>query len=238
LGFGLLLAGLLLLFFTKSKFRVHFSLIYLCLAILGIAPIDTTTSFPAAFFMGLGLGAVVAIPYLVTRFASKEKVIQFPAFGKGKNNWPLSRWGWLLFVLLVAYLLLPFMLRDTGAYLNWWDLQPDFWKLTEAYIGLNLVGLWDELFFVCTVLALLRQHFPFVVANFAQSVLFTSFLYALAFTGWCFLVIFPFALTQGYIFKATKSLVYILAIHLSIDFILHFALVYLHFPEAFPYFIT
>lgn len=234
-GYSLLATGTILLSFTSVKFRQHFTLIYLCLFILSIAPIGTTTKIPDALPMALGLSSVVLLPLLITRLIYREKSIQFPNFRD--RDWNARRWLYLFFILVVAWLLIPFMLRHTGSYMNW-QFDSGFWPELEAYIGLNLVGIWDELFFVCTVLALLRIHFPFAVANIAQAVLFTSFLYNLAFVGWCVFVIYLFALLQGYIFKQTKSLLFILAIHLTVDLVLHLAIVYLHYPQDFPYFLT
>jgi len=234
-GYILLGLGTLLLQVTSPKFRRHFILIYLCLFILSITPIGTTTKVPDAIPMAIGLSSVVFLPLVITRLIYREKSIRFPNFRD--RHWNGRRWLYLLFIFVAAWLLIPFMLRDTGSYVNW-QFPPGFWPGLEAYIGLNLVGIWDELFFVCTVLALLRQHFPFWTANFAQAVLFTGFLYTLAFIGWCVFVIYLFALLQGYIFKQTKSLLFILAIHLTVDLVLHLAIVYLHYPADFPFFFT
>lgn len=234
-GYILLAIGTVLLQLTSARFRKHFLLIYLSLFILSITPIGTTTKIPDAIPMVVGLGSVVLLPFIITRFVYREQSIQFPNLRD--RSWNARRWLYLLFIFVAAWLLIPFMLRDTGSYLNW-QFEPGFWPEFEAYIGLNLVGIWDELFFVCTVLALLRIHFPFVVANLAQAVLFTSFLYTLAFVGWCVFVIYLFAILQGYIFKQTKSLLFILAIHLTVDLVLHLAIVYLHYPQDFPYFFT
>lgn len=235
LGFALVALGVLSLPFCAPDFRRHFLLIYFCLAVLGLTPIDTTTDLPYSFFMGIGLVSVVAVPFFVTRKVYKGRVIVFPNLRD--RHWPKARTFYLLFAALAAYLLLPLMMRSGDSYLNW-RLEPGTWDLTVAYFGLNFVGIWDELFFVITILALLRHHFPFHVANFAQAVLFTSFLYALGFQGWAFIVVYIFALAQGLVFRQTKSLLYILAIHLTIDLVLHLVLVYLHFPDKFPYFIT
>jgi len=235
IGFALVAFGLATLPLCSKDFQKNFLLIYFCLAVLGITPIGTSTALPLAFYMGIGLALVVAVPFLVTRKIYKTKLIIYPNLTQ--RVWRRSWTFYLLFAAFAGYLLLPLMLRSDNSYLNW-QLQPDFWNLTVAYFGLNFVGVWDELFFVITVLAILRNHFPFYIANLAQAVLFTAFLYTLGFGGWCFVVIFVFALAQGLVFRQTKSLLYILAIHLTIDLVLHLALVYLHYPDLFPYFIT
>lgn len=234
-GFSLFAASALLLIFCQREFRRHMFLLLFGLLVLGITPIGTSTSYPEGTLMGLGLTTAVVVPYLITRYVYKSNAISFPSFKEKGMRW--TGIPYLLFAALAAYLLLPVMLRSTESYHNW-QIQPDLWNLAEAYIGLNFVGIWDELFFVCTVFALLSRFFPFWAANIAQAFVFTSFLYVVGFEGWSAIVIYIFALTQGYVFKRTKSLLYILAIHLTIDLVLHFVILYLHYPHLAPYFIT
>lgn len=233
LGFSLLALGIVSLWGCRVEFRRNILLLYACLLVLFIIPIGTTTAYPEAFYMGIGLATVVLMPLLVTKKIYKNNLIQFPSLRE--RNWPQRRTFYLLLIAAIGYLLIPFMLKDTNSYPNW-SFAPDFSSAFQAYVGLNAVGIWDELFFVCTVLAVLRGFFPFMVANFAQAILFTSFLYVLAFKGWSVVVIFLFALLQGYIFKKTKSLLFILAIHLTVDLVLHLAIFYLLYPNLFPYF--
>lgn len=235
IGLSLAAIGLLCLTGCSVNYRSNVVLLYISLLVLYFIPIGTTTALPQSLFMGLGLAFVVLMPYVVTKYVYKNNLIRFPSLHD--KNWTWHRTAYLLGIAVLSYLLIPFMLRDTNSYVNW-DYPPDFWSNVVAYLGLNAVGIWDELFFVCTTLAILRNFFPFALANIAQAVIFTSFLYVLAFKGWSVPVIFIFALLQGYAFQATKSLLFILAIHLTIDLVLHFAILHLHYPELFPYFIT
>ena len=114
----------------------------------------------------------------------------------------------------------------------------DLAGISLLFIGTNALGIWDELFFIITVLALLRRHLPFFWANAIQAVLFTAFLYELGFRGWAPLAIYPFALLQGIVFKKTHNLLYIIAIHLTIDFVLFLALINAHHPHLVDIFIT
>jgi membrane protease YdiL (CAAX protease family) len=234
-GFLLLDLGLLMLFFCSTSFRRDFILLYFCLWLLGITPINTSTDFPHALYMGITLFLVVFVPYIVSKKMYKNYLIRFP-FHHGRS-WRTTEILYILITAGIAYLLLPIMLRNTGSYHNW-IIKPGLYNLAKSYVGLNAVGIWDELFFVSTVLAILRAHIRFAWANLIQAVIFTSFLYTLGFQGWSFIVIFLFALTQGYIFKRTESLLYILTIHLTFDLILHLTLVYLHYPSWLPFFIT
>lgn len=234
-GFIILGIGIITLFFCKKDFRNNILLIYFSLALLGITPINTSTSYPHTLQMGIALFLVVFIPYIMTKYVYKNHLVRFP-FHHGRK-WYKSEIWYIIITAGIAYLLLPYMLRDTGSYLNW-EIKPGLYNLTESYIGLNVVGIWDELFFVSTVLGILRHHFDFRLANLIQAIVFTSFLFTLGFQGWSFIIIFIFALVQGYIFKRTDSLLYILAIHLTFDLILHLTLVYLQHPDWLPIFIT
>lgn len=185
--------------------------------------------------MGIPLVLAIALPFIITRYLYKEKTIRFP-FHHGRN-WYKSEILYILITATIAYLLLPFYLRDTGAYLNW-TVPTDPQGLFVLFLGTNGLGTWDELFFVSTVFAILRKHFPFPLANAAQAVLFTSFLFELGFTGWAPLVLYPFALSQGFIFKKTDSLLYVITIHLTLDLILYLALINAHHPGWLHIFFT
>lgn len=235
LGWIILGMGVVVLYFCEPEFRKYIGLIYGSLALLGITSIDTDISYGHMFSMGLTLLLAVSIPYCVSRYVYKDHVIRFP-WHHGRN-WYKKEVYYILFTVVVSYLFLPFYLRDTGAYLNW-SVDPGAHNLTRLFIGTNALGIWDELFFVSTVLGILRRFLPFTWANIIQSVLFTSFLYELGFTGWIPPILYLFALLQGYVFKKTDSLLYVVTIHLSLDFILYLALIDAHHPTWIPIFIT
>lgn len=234
-GYILLGVGMLGLLLCAPSFRKNILLVYLSVALLGITPINTSVEFPHTLLMGVPLFLTVFVPYWLTRKVYKNNAVRFP-FHHGRR-WYKTEILYIFITAGLAYLILPFMLRETGSYLNW-DIQPGAWNLTESYVGLNVVAIWDELFFVSTVLGIFRMHLPFWAANMAQAVIFTSFLYTLGFQGWCPVVVYLFALSQGYIFKKTDSLLYVLTIHLTLDLVLHLTLVYLHYPSWLPFFIT
>jgi membrane protease YdiL (CAAX protease family) len=234
-GFMMLAFGLLGLLICSSDFRRNIALVYGCAALLGITPINTDTNFPHTLAMGVPLFLVVFAPYYISKNIYKNRLVRFP-FGKGRE-WKKRELGYVLFTVVVGFLILPPMLRSGNSYMNW-EILPGAYNLMESYIGLNVVGIWDELFFISTVLGIFRRHLPFWLANIAQAVFFTSFLYTLGFQGWSPFVIFPFALSQGYIFMKTDSLLYVLTIHLTLDLVLHLALVYLHYPDWLPFIIT
>ena len=235
IGWSLLVLTALLFLLTEINFRRDMALIILSLGLLGITPINTDITFLHIFQMGTTLFLAVAIPYLVTRKLYKEKTIRYP-FHHGRK-WYKKEIFYIIVTATIAFLVLPFYLRNTGSYHNW-TVQLGLFKLTILYIGTNMLGTWDEFFFVSTVLAIFKKYFPFPVANAAQAVIFTSFLYALGFRGWAPFVLYPFALSQGYIFKQTDSLLYVLTIHLTLDLVLYLALIHAYYPNLLPIFFT
>jgi membrane protease YdiL (CAAX protease family) len=111
-------------------------------------------------------------------------------------------------------------------------------EILRLFVGVNGVGLWDELFFVCTVFALLRHHFPFWTTNLLQSVMSVSFLWELGYRGWGPLPTVPFALLQAYIFQRTRSLLYVVTVHLTFDLIIFGILVHADNPGLADVFVT
>ena len=102
--------------------------------------------------------------------------------------------------------------------------------IARLFVGVGAVGIWDELFFICTVLALLRRHFPMWQANLLQAIVFVSFLWELGYQAWGPLLTIPFALLQGYIFVRTRSLAYVVTVHLLFDAVVFLVLVHAHNP--------
>jgi hypothetical protein len=114
-----------------------------------------------------------------------------------------------------------------------WTLgaEADPAEIRRLFIGINLVGIWDELFFVNTVFALLRSLFSFRVANVIQAVLYTAVLYDMAFTGCGIFIVFFFAWTQGAMFEKSESLLWVLLVHLIVDYFLVAFIVQTYYPD-------
>jgi hypothetical protein len=222
-GWALLPFGLVVLTFAEADFRKDFILIYISLTLLGITPITTDISTGHFIQMGLTLTLAILVPLLLSRRFGRPLIFRF----HHGRRWLKREVGYIVFTAVISYFLLPFYLKSTGAYLNW-SVEPNWDSVIRLFIGTNALGIWDELFFVNTVLWIYRRHLPFTTANLLQAVLFTSFLFELGFTGWGPIMIFVFAVIQGVVFRKTDSLFYVITIHLTLDFILFLALVYLH----------
>ena len=125
-------------------------------------------------------------------------------------------------------------------FFNWTPQMPLQWPLaadhgaaqvTRLILGINCVGIWDELFFINTVYGLLRGVFPARVANAAQAVVYTSVLYDMAFTGHGVWIVYLFALTQGTMYEKSRALLYVLIVHLIVDVFLVLAIVQHYYPN-------
>lgn len=175
----------------------------------------------------LALGGAVVVPYAVSRWLYRDRAIAFPWRGGGR--WRGWQWAWLGAVLVLGWLILPFYFITSGVYLNWPIVDtPDL--IGRLFIGVGAVGIWDELFFICTVFALLRRHFADAAANVLQAIVFVSFLWELGYRAWGPVLTIPFALLQAVIFLKTRSLGYVVTVHLLFDAVVFAVLVHAHNP--------
>ena len=110
--------------------------------------------------------------------------------------------------------------------------------IARLFVGVGAVGIWDELFFICTVFALYRRHFPLWQANIWQAMIFVSFLWELGYQSWGPLLTIPFALVQGAIFQLTKNLAYVITVHLLFDLVVFLVLIHGHNPSWPTIFVT
>lgn len=210
------------------------SLIVMGLGIVRLIPLAAELDNLAMLRFTLALGGAVAVPYLVSRFIYRDRATSFPWRGDG-GRWTRAQWIWLVAVIVLAWLILPFYFISSGVYQNWPEVDTvDL--IVRLFIGVGAVGIWDELFFICTVFALLRRHFPFWTANVLQSIVFVSFLWELGYRAWGPILTIPFALVQGLIFVKTRSLSYVVTVHLLFDAVVFAVIVHAHNPHLFDVF--
>ncbi|MDR6437651.1 membrane protease YdiL (CAAX protease family) [Paenarthrobacter nicotinovorans] len=233
-GYGMLLASVATAAVIDRELMRHLALIAAGMTIFSLVPLNADLSTQHMALMGGALALAVLAPWLVSRFVYREDIIKFPV--NTGRKWPLAAKLYLVGVVALGYFILPVYLISTGVYQNWPDASdPDiFWRL---FLGVNAVGIWDELFFICTTFTLLRRHFPDWLANLLQAVVFSSFLWEIGYQSWGPLLTFPFALLQGYTFKLTKSFTYVVSVHLLFDFVLFLALVHAHNRDWLPIFL-
>lgn len=225
-GYAAIGTALVVAAFVDRMLLRDLSLIALGLGIISLVPLNADLSTLHMVQMGLALALAVIVPWSISRFLFREKTIKFPVM-TGKP-WSFAAKLYLPGVVILGYLILPVYLISTGVYQNWPDATEDpivFWKL---FLGVNSVGIWDELFFICIAFTLLRRHFPTWLANILQAIIFCSFLWEIGYQSWGPFLTFPFAMLQGYTFSLTKSLSYVVSVHLLFDFVLFLALVHAH----------
>jgi len=205
------------------------SLIAIGLLIVSSIPLKAELDNLAILRFAIALGGAVVVPYVVSRWIYRDHAIRFPWRGGGR--WMRFQWLWLVAVLALGWLILPFYFITSGVYANWPVVDtPDL--IARLFVGVGAVGIWDELFFICTCFALLRRHFPDWQANILQAVVFVSFLWELGYQAWGPLLTIPFALLQGFIFMKTRSLAYVVTVHLLFDAVVFLVLVHAHNPGA------
>ncbi|UYO98253.1 CPBP family intramembrane metalloprotease [Microbacterium sp. M28] len=211
------------------------SLIAIGMLIVSVIPLAAELDNLAMLRFTLALGGAVVVPYLVSRYVYRDRAISFP--WRTGQRWGRLQWGWLAAVLALGWLILPFYFITSGVYQNWPVVDtPEL--ILRLFVGVGAVGIWDELFFICTVFALLRRHFPDAVANVLQAVVFVSFLWELGYREWGPLLTIPFALLQGFIFLRTHSLAYVVTVHLLFDAVVFAVLVHAHNPGMLPIFLV
>jgi hypothetical protein len=224
-GFAVLAVAVALGLATDRRLGRDLALIAVGVVVMGLVPITTDVSDAHMLTMGTAMALAVAIPYAVSRWVLGDHAVRFPL--RTGERWTALEKGYLVAVPLLGYALLPVYMIGTGVYRNW-PAVSDPEGVARLFLGTNVLGIWDELFFVCTVFTLLRRHLPTWQANVLQAVLFTSFLHDLGFHAWGPVMIYAFALVQGAIFQLTRSLTYVVCVHLLFDLVLFLVLLHAH----------
>lgn len=227
LGYVPMVAAIALAWWVDREFGRDLTVIAACLALISSISVEADISWTNIARMGAVLSAVVIGPWLITRQWFGDRTIVFPR--RRGRKWSPLEWSWLVFVIVVAWLILPPYFMGTGVYRNWPPVT-EWHEVLRLFFGVNAVGIWDELFFICTVFALLRKHFAFWSANVITSMIFVAFLWELGYRSIGPLLTIPFALMQAFVFTRTKSLPYTITVHLLFDAIVFLTIVAAHHP--------
>jgi membrane protease YdiL (CAAX protease family) len=234
-GYGTIVVALALAAWLDRALFRDLALIAAGLVIVSSVRLDADLSLGHMAAMGTALTLAVVVPYVLSRYLYRtERVIRFPV--NTGVRWTRREYAYLGFVVLLGYAILPVYLIGSGMYVNWPNAE-DPSVFVRLFIGVNAVGIWDELFFVCTVFTLLLRHFPMWIANLLMAVMFSSFLWEVGYQSWGPLLTFPFAMLQAYTFTLTKSLSYVVSVHLLLDLVLFLTLVHAHNRDWLPIFI-
>lgn len=233
-GYATIVSGLLLGLSVSARFGRDLFLIALPLVGIAQISVEANLEWGNVALLGAVLSAAVAVPYVLSRWVWKDHAIQFP--GRPGEPWSKLEWTWLGLVLILGWLILPVYFIGSGSYLNWPAVETPS-EIMRLFVGVGFVGVWDELFFICTVFALLRRHFPFWIANVLQVFVFVSFLWELGYRSWGPLLTIPFALIQAWIFEKSRSVYYVITVHLLFDVVVFLVLIYAHHPDWVPVFL-
>lgn len=234
-GYPWLVIGLIVAYFVDRELMRDLGIIAAGLIVVSTVSVKADISWPNFFLLGFVLSLAVAVPFVIDRFILKRKVIRFP--WRSGQKWQLWEKSYLFAVPFLGWLILPFYFITSGAYQNW-PAVSEASEVLRLFIGVNAVGIWDELFFICICYVLLLRHFPVLTANILQAIIFVSFLWELGYQAWGPLMTIPFALLQGWIFHRTRSLTYVIIVHLLFDLVVFLAIVHAHNPGVFPFFLV
>ena len=234
LGHIVLLLSLIAAFVVSRELGRDLLLIGAGIALISTTSMEADVSWPRFLAIGTALALAVSVPFLVDRFVYRRRAIRFP--WRTGHQWPRLEKVYLLAVPLLGWAVLPTYFIGSGAYRNWPEITATD-QLARFFVGVNGVGTWDELFFICTCFALLLRHFPAWQANLLQAAIFASFLWELGYRAWGPALTIPFALLQGLIFARTGSLTLVLLVHLMFDAIVFMAIVHANVPSLFAIFV-
>jgi membrane protease YdiL (CAAX protease family) len=213
-------------------FQRRFAVLLGCVALLSVAPINTRTDTTHALELGFFFALVVIAPWFLLRgerLENGERVISYQVFPKRWSRLEIA-YVFISAPLAFAGLSIYFALSPEVPF-NWTlPSTPQDEPLLRLFAGINAVGIWDELFFINTVYAVLRSLYGFWWSNLAQAVLYVSVLGDMAFTGWGPVFVAILALTQGIMFERSRVLIYVLVVHLIVDYFLFQAIIAAHYP--------
>lgn len=167
---------------TEGAFRRRMGVLLGCVGVLALAPISTELDMPHFLTLTVFLLAVAIFPTVILRhsdpgviewrFLSRKIFARDPIYVA--ISFPLA-WAIIYVYFVVLNPWMPAQWAMPAEYDAGWA-----WRLI---IGINLVGVWDELFFINTVYGILRSLFPAQTANLVQAVIYTSVLNRMAFAS-------------------------------------------------------
>ncbi|MDF1860046.1 MAG: CPBP family glutamic-type intramembrane protease [Verrucomicrobiales bacterium] len=217
----------------EVKLRRRMGILLGCVILLGICDINPSLADENFLQVGIPFTLVILLPGIIQQFGDRG-IIRY-------RFWPKV---WRKHDIIYTILSIPLAWVVLKSY-EWgnrtffedelfrsWVLppDPDANEIRRLFIGINLVGVWDELFFVNVCFAMLRSLFQFRLANAVQAVIYTAVLYDMAFDGCGVLIVFAFAWTQGAMFEKSESLLWVLIVHLIVDYFLVAMIVQTYYP--------
>lgn len=215
----------------SAKHQQRFFALAIPIAILVFAPIHTDLGLQHIAILGAAFVSVLVIPSLMLR---GQGIITFKFFPDGLQRIDKVDVFYTLVSIFLAWgaFELYFGVLSPHVPFNWYlpEGEPDTSEVFKLFMGINAVGIWDELFFVNICFAVIRSMYSFRFSNLAQSVIYTTVLCDMAFTGWGPVFVGFLAITQGVMYERSKLLIWVLIVHLIVDYFLFQAIVATYYP--------
>ncbi len=214
----------------KAEVKRRMGVLLGCIAILAIPHINTSTETANFLQVGIPFSLVLLVPALILA-RTDPGIIRYRLLPKKIRG--IDVFYTVLSIPLAWAVLQFYWLVNPNLHFQWTlpegEAVPE--EIQRLFVGINLVGVWDELFFVNTVFAVLRSLFRFRIANAVQAVVYTSVLFDMAFIGIGPLIVYFFAWTQGSMYEQSENLLWVLVVHLIVDYFLVAAIVQGYYPE-------
>ncbi|HYF97307.1 MAG TPA: hypothetical protein VD947_04715, partial [Patescibacteria group bacterium] len=116
-GYLTFAAGLVSLFYSPTQFRKNMLLVYWAVALLSIAPINTSTEPSHIVLLGVPMALALFTPLLVSKYIYKNNLVRFPF--NFRHRWARIEIFYYLLIVFIAYLIMPIILQIGNSYLNW-----------------------------------------------------------------------------------------------------------------------
>jgi membrane protease YdiL (CAAX protease family) len=216
--------------------RKYLAILLAAVALMAINPVAPTLNPGRVAIIYPLMVAAVVVPYLLSHYFFRQHLVHFNF--DWRRRWTRFEIGYIAYIAASAYLICPYYLTSTGAYLRWEHIPPTLGPTLASFSAITATGIWEEFFFIGVVYNILRRYMSFWWANTIQALLFTTFLYQMGFRYWAPAFLLVYAFGQGFMFERTKSLLYVLVVHVFADTLIFLSLMDAYFPHLAPYFIT
>ena len=136
-GYAVLAVSVILAFVVDRELGKSLLLIGFSLGVIGTISLEADISYGNIILMGSVLLIAVVVPYVVDRFVFKRHIVRFP-INTGRRWTTAERW-YLIIVVGLAWVIMPFYFINSGTYLNWPAVQEPT-EIVRLFVAVNAVG--------------------------------------------------------------------------------------------------
>ncbi len=203
----------------EPRLRRRLGILLACVLLLALTDIQPGLSNANFLQIGIPFTLVIVFPALILHFSEpsdgRPGIIRYRFL---PLHWRKADLVYTILSVPLAWLVLKGYEWGNRAFFDdelfrHWTLGPtaDPAEIRRLFIGINLVG--------------------FRLANAVQAVLYTAVLFDMAFTGCGIFIVFLFAWTQGAMFEKSEGLLWVLIVHLVVDYFLVAFIVQTYYPD-------